>query len=190
MPAAHEILAHMPAEGECSTVEDLSNATGIDRKRVAKFCDTLVRNKLATRQRPGCFLVTAAGARVRDAGTVIKSGPKRSLTGQRQPKDTLRQRAWNAMHRLEKFTAPDLAALAARGQETDANGNVSAYLRKLSAVGVVGVLPIREPGTAMTSNGFKRYRLLIADLGPLSPTVRHDGSVFDRNAKRVLGALS
>jgi hypothetical protein len=176
------VLQALPEAGACVTVPQIAEATGIERRDVTKALDVLHRRKLAIRQRPGCFLVTAAGVAARDGGTTITCGPKGRHTGRRKAvrQTTLRDKAWRTMRSLVVFTLGDLIELADT-ETRDPEGNLGRYVRALVAAGFVAELRRREPGTAPTSNGAKRYRLMRDD-GPQTPRISR-GELWDPNTE-------
>ena len=98
-----------------------------------------------------------------------------------KPRETLRQRAWNAMRMSGAFTIGDIVMAAASGSERDADNNLQRYFCALVKARYLTVLPVRARGTKPTSNGFKRFRLL-KDTGPIAPVYRaNKGCLFDHN---------
>lgn len=179
---ATRVLRALPSAGACVTVPEVAAATGLGRREVAKALDVLHRRRLAVRQRPGCYLVTAAGMAARDGGETIASGPQGPHTGRRKPnrRATLRDRAWRSMRALEKFTLGDLIELA-EDDSRDPAHNLGRFLRALVAAGLVVELRRRSPGTAPTSNGAKRY-MLMRDPGPQTPRICRRGTeLWDPN---------
>ncbi|MDG4595520.1 MAG: hypothetical protein P9F75_07470 [Candidatus Contendobacter sp.] len=95
----------------------------------------------------------------------------------RRPTADVRQRAWNSIRVLKRFTAVDLAATAAIGPF-----NLRKYLKALARAGVIVVAVPKRNGHA---GGHVVWRLA-RDLGPLHPLPRRDGSgVYDPNRDRL-----
>ena len=179
---ATDVLLALPAEGDCVRVPEVSEAIGRSRKDIARALDVLHRRGLVQRQRPGCYLVTAAGMQARDTGAAIKSGPLGPHSDRRKQhaQPTARDLAWRAMRRLEKFTLDDLIEIGEIGGR-DPHSNLGRYLRGLQAAGYIRELRKRAAGTARTSNGHKRY-LLIVNSGPLAPRISGKrGDIYDPN---------
>lgn len=95
----------------------------------------------------------------------------------RRPVADVRQRAWNSIRVLKRFTVADLAATA------DAGGrNLRAYLQALARAGLIAVAVPKRNGHA---GGHVVWRLA-RDLGPSHPLPRRDGSgVHDPNHDAV-----
>ncbi|WP_119167082.1 helix-turn-helix domain-containing protein [Algihabitans albus] len=165
------VLRALPDQGRCVTVPDLAEELTMPRKEVSKALVVLHERGLAKRQRPGCYLVTEAGMLARRNGEAIASGPRSAHTGRRNAnaQPTLRDKAWRAMRSLDKFTLGDLIELTGGGGR-DPESNLRRYLRGLKAAGYLAELRFREPGTAPSSPGAKRYRL-IKNSGPLPPRI-------------------
>lgn len=90
-------------------------------------------------------------------------------------------RAWWAMRRLQRFTKPELLFTVATAEDKSASGQIGAYLRALTAVGILTVEVKRAPGKAPSSNGHLRYSLAI-NCGHKAPLWRIKAKqVFDAN---------
>lgn len=111
-----------------------------------------------------------------------------SRKGQTSPRTVtfgLRQRAWWVMRRRVTFTLPELLATLADGTERDAAGNLRKYLNSLVQAGIVRREAERQPGVALKSPGYYRYRLII-NAGRKAPVCRaKDNTVFDSNSGTV-----
>ena len=94
---------------------------------------------------------------------------------------TARDRIWQSMRILRRFTLPDLAATAEAGEN-----NCLKYTRELTAGGIVRVIKPHESGH---KNGHIIW-FLVRDLGPKSPRLRKDGTLFDPNTDAVLPGRS
>lgn len=171
------------------TVREIAERTGTDRRDVARRCGQLLYRGLVERAGKGRYRLTEAGAAALAGGGRIRSGPPGPLTAPRKAAtDTLRARLWKALRAVRKATVPELLTIAARGKEREAASNARRYLRRLEAAGYVREIPGRKPGTAMTSNGFKCYRLLMdGDTGPLPPRYSpKERALYDPNLKRFV----
>lgn len=108
--------------------------------------------------------------------------------GQTSPRTVtlgLRQRAWWVMRRRVGFTLQELLSTLADGSERDATGNLGKYLRALEKAGIVRREAVRQAGSALTSNGHLRYRLVINE-GRKAPVWRaSSNSVYDPNSGAV-----
>lgn len=168
---------------ECITEVRLVELTRLEAKQVENAALTLRRRELATRVGPGCLKLTDAGREALAAGATITSGPNGPQPGKRIFTDTLRSRIWTALRIRQKASIPDLIMLTAQGnaREKALESNIGKYLRALAKAGFVSKMPRREPGTAITSNGYVRW-LLIRNTGPLAPVWRPGkSSVYDPN---------
>lgn len=176
------MILHHLANGSCCTIDELANSLSLTRRQVSDGACRLIFRDHAERIEKGCYQLTSGGLAAAEAGEVIKAGPWRPDTAKvRKPvKDTFRERLWTAMRMSATFTIGDVVIAAARGDKNPEN-NASLYVRYLKAAGYIVELPVRQRGTRMTSNGFKRYRLL-RDSGPVAPAYRPKlGVVHDFN---------
>jgi len=177
-----KILYHL-ADGACCTIDELASSLQLTRRQISDGACSLIFRDHAERVEKGCYQLTQTGLAAVAAGDVIKSGPWRPFTGERKPyRDTFRQRLWTAMRMSPTFTAGDLIIAADRGGK-DPVDNANLYLRHLKWAGYVAELPVRQRGTRLRSNGFKRFRLL-RDSGPIAPVYRTTlGVVHDFNTR-------
>lgn len=90
---------------------------------------------------------------------------------------TARDRIWQSMRILRRFTLVDLAATAEAGA-----ANCLKYASGLCACGVLRVVTPRATGK---KGGHITFALL-RDLGPKAPRLRADGTTYDPNAEAVL----
>lgn len=179
------ILATL-AGGVCMTIDQLDANLPLTRRQISDGAAKLILRGLAERVEAGCYQLTPAGQQALAAGTTITSGPRGRHTGgmRKAPRDTLRQRAWTAMRMSGAFTIGDIAMAAGRAGDAAPETNVQRYLHRLKKAGYVTELQVRARGTALTSNGFKRFRLL-KDTGPLAPVWSDArGQMVDRNGER------
>jgi hypothetical protein len=173
----------MPAKGECIRIAELSKKTGIEKHSLAKLVATLTRRGLATAPKIGCYRRTPRGDKVIAETTPLRSGPTKA-TGPRAPSDGLRARAWRALRMRGKATVPEILEIADAGDGKSPTTNLYRYFGALCRAGILMKLDTREPGAALTSNGFIRWAL-IRDLGPVAPLMRNDG-VYDPNSKAMI----
>lgn len=90
-------------------------------------------------------------------------------------------RAWWAMRRMQRFTKTELLCTVATAQDKSASGQIGAYLRALTAAGILTVEAKRAPGKAPSSNGHIVYCLAL-DCGHKAPLFRIKAKqVFDAN---------
>lgn len=170
------------AGGGCLTPEDLAQATGRTRHQVVKAVGALISRGFVERVEIGCYRISPEGAEWHRSGRPITSGPHGPLTKVepvRRKADALYHRLWRALRIKGKATVGDLLELA--GADDRKVHAARKYLRALTGAGYVRRMPRREPGTAVTSNGFLRYQL-IRDTGPVAPVHRTArGEVYDPN---------
>ncbi|MEQ8318735.1 MAG: hypothetical protein RH946_00610 [Rhodospirillales bacterium] len=165
-----QLLDQLPPPGDPVSVADLAEALGEPTtKRVVRSIDVLRRRGLVERLEPGCYRLTSSGEETRAAGERIVSGPRKPHSGPVKKKAPFREALWKALRLEEATTVQDLISLIPEeAHGSDPRSNAYAYLRRLIDAHYVIELPSREPGTAITSNGFKRYRL-IRNTGPAAP---------------------
>lgn len=180
------------SDGSCRTIDELVTGLGLSRRQVSDGAAKLAYRKYLCRMERGCYQLTDAGVVAAQAGEIIKSGPiGPDTTGVRKKvTNTFRDRAWRSMRMRRQFTISDVAADAAREDDADPENNVSRYLRALRLAGYVVEMRLRQPGTRLTSAGFKRYSL-IKDTGPIAPAYRPTiGAVHDFNTGKDVPCAS
>lgn len=171
------------ADGSCRTMNDLVVDLGLSRRQVSDGAAKLAYRKYLCRMDRGCYQLTEAGLAAAAAGETITSGPLGPDTKPVRNKvsNTFRDRAWRAMRVRRQFTIGDIVADAATEGDADPKNNVARFIRFLKQAGYVAEQRSRQPGTRLTSSGFKRF-LLLRDTGPLAPVFRpKTGSVHDYN---------
>mgnify|MGYP001143036401 CR=1 FL=1 len=169
------------ADGTCRTIAELVVVLDLTRKQVSDAAACLLRRDYLMRMGTGCYRLTDAGIAAAAAGEIIRSGPRGPADRVKIFRDTLRTRAWRAMRIRRRFSVHDLISDAAIAADAAPDDNIGRYLRSLRSAGYVAELPRRSAGTALTSNGFKRW-MLVRDTGPLAPVVlSRIGAVHDRN---------
>ncbi|MBB4302320.1 putative transcriptional regulator of viral defense system [Rhodobium orientis] len=164
--------------GDCLTTAAMVEATGIERRAVATACGRLVTRGWINRRAVGCFELSEKGREAVEAGETITSGPAGPLT-QKVPRTrrrrTIRDKMWKTITTLQLFRLGDLETMAGAS-----NTNARKYVLALEKAGYL-IRMRREPGTAPTSNGFARWRL-IHNTGPEAPVHRIGRrEVYDRN---------
>lgn len=174
-------VARLLLPGPCLTTQQLADASGLSRREVAKATCALIYRGWLDRLERGCVTLSAEGRRALGAGETITSGPFRPLTQQarRRRQRTGRDKMWAAMRTAsgQKF---DFARL-----EQLAGATPAAARRFVAALARTGYLAElrRQPGEALTSNGFKRF-LLVDDTGPATPILKREG-VWDANRSEL-----
>ncbi|WP_145925929.1 hypothetical protein [Shinella sp. HZN7] len=176
------ILHHL-GDGACRTIDELEAALGLTKRQVSDGAAKLAYRKYLCRMAVGCYQLTDLGLEAAASGEVITSGPigPDSKTVRSKVRNTFRDRVWRSMRMRRQFTVGDLVADAATEADADPDNNVSRYLRWLRLAGYVTEMRARQPGTKVTSNGFKRYSLA-KDTGPVAPAYRpKTGTLHDYN---------
>ena len=169
----------------CLTMDELEGETGLTRKQISNGAQGLILGGHAERVARGCFQLTELGKHSLSEGMIIKSGPRGPHATPRGPnkRDTLRQRAWNAMRMNPSgtFTIEELVLVSIREGDKNPVNNLQKYCNFLHRAGYLFLSPVRAASTKLTSNGFKRYRL-VKNTGTVAPAIRHSkGCIFDHN---------
>lgn len=170
------LLRHLEG-GACMTVDQVSAGLGINRRQVSDAAASLLRRDYLMKMAIGCYQLTEAGLAAARAGEVITSGPVGKTGAIPRYKDTFRQRAWSSMRFNGRFTIGQVVRAAARDGETNARENARKYISQLCRAGYVKELPRRAPGTAISSNGFKRF-MLVRNSGRIAPVYRMEYRVM------------
>lgn len=182
---SNTLLAALRSDA-CLTVDELAAATGLENRAVVKAAAALIGRGYADRAEVGCFTLTAQGQTFRETGGAVTCGPAGPLTqAYRRPRrQVLRDRLWAALRIKGKASLPELLEVAGNG-ERDAANSAQRYTAALARAGYLRELR-REPGSAPTSNGFKRYAL-IRDTGPAAPQLRvRTHELFDPNTGEIV----
>lgn len=163
-------------------LNQISETLGKDKAGVVKAIQAIKRRGLVEIPERGAYALTAEGIAWVNAGKVIKAGqgvrPRTATRG-------LRQRAWWVIRARKIVTLPELLSTLVESGEKGAASNLSSYLGPLVKVGFLAVMKQRAPGSAITSNGHRRYQM-IRDNGRLAPVIRQkDRVVFDPNTGEV-----
>lgn len=174
----------------CLTPEDLAATIGMGRKDVVRAVGKLISRGYAERKEVGCYLLTAEGETFRASGRRFTPGPNGPKTAKhwRPRVNSMRDRLWAALRIRQKASMPELIELASRDDKERTKAAYDSawrYVDTLARVGILRELPTRAPGTALTSNGFKRWQL-VTDLGPVAPQIRKAATeVYDPNGDQV-----
>lgn len=175
------------SQDECLTTETLAAkvaeiAPRMNRKDTVRVIGRLISLGHAERREVGCYMLTAEGAAHLAAGAKYRPGPQGKLNTIRRPRrTTFRDLLWKALRIRKKASVPELVELAGEKGKSSAKDFMAALVK----AGICAELR-RQPGTAITSNGFKRYAL-IKDVGPATPLVRRGGKeVFDPNSGEII----
>lgn len=174
------------APRDCITEAAVLLITGLTPRQIEQGILKLRKHGLVEKVEPGCHKLTDAGRAAVQSGARLRSGPRgNGQPGKRIHKDSLRIRVWRAIRIRRKFSIPDLVSLVAEGGEKDIESNIRKYLSALTRAGILTELPRREAGTALTSNGYKRWWLTDGkDSGPLAPVWRQGANtVYDPNTE-------
>lgn len=153
------------------------------RDQISRAVTALKNRGLMMRQEvSGHYQLSAYGVDQVRAGYQVNSGPIEARGKARRQQDTFRARAWRAMRVRRVFSLGDIIA-DARDGEADPYDNLTRYVRLLIAAKYMVEVPVRTPGTSLTSPGFKRYRL-VRDTGPKAPVYRPElGTMADFNTE-------
>jgi len=182
--ATHQI-ALMGAMGrDAVDLDTLAKRLPIERASIVAAAGRLVARGLFERLENGVYRLSPDGKKALSEGRSITGGKAGKRVKHPVYSDSLRQRAWKAMRLSGRFTAGEIAALAAR-DEKDAEDTIRRYCHQLAGAGYLVELPTRtKPGKA-GSNGNKQWRL-IRDTGEMAP--QHAASkrqMIDRNTREV-----
>ena len=174
------------APRDCITEAAVLLITELTPRQIEQGILKLRKHGLVEKVEPGCHKLTDAGRAAVQSGARLRSGPRgNGQPGKRIHKDSLRIRVWRAIRIRRKFSIPDLVSLVAEGGERDIESNIRKYLSALTRAGILTELPRREAGTALTSNGYKRWWLTDAkNTGPFAPIWRQGANtVYDPNTE-------
>jgi len=145
---------------DCVREADLVHSTGLTETQVDRACLKLRKHGFLDKCGQGCHTITEAGRIAMAEGKKIISGPNGKQSAARINKNSLRIKVWRAMRIRSKFSIPELAMLVAQGGEKDITSNIGKYVRALQKAGYLAEMGKREKGSAITSNGHKRYWLI------------------------------
>lgn len=159
--------------------DQIKQQLGLDWRQTTNAARNLDRRGYLLIAKDGQYQLSDAGMVAAADGVTVRSGPRGKV---KIMPDTFRQRAWNAIRFRKSFTIGDIVMDAAKtADEGQPNDNAARYLNRLKQAGYIAELARRQPGTAPSSNGFKRYTLRL-NTGPLAPVFRAEaGVMFDPN---------
>ena len=170
---------------ECITNARLIELTGLKSQQVESSTSLLKQHGFIKMVEPGCYQITYEGIMALETNLNMRSGPKKPRKNVRIFKNSLRTRVWRAIRIRQNFSIPELIGLVAKGDEKDIESNIGKYLHALELAGYLIRMKKRLPGTAITSNGFSRWRLdQLKNTGPEAPVWRQrKGILFDPNTE-------
>lgn len=166
----------------------LSQKLGLSPKSISQAAGNLIKHGYLTRSVTGVYRLTEKGKSLKKSGKplIINPGPEKGYQWPNEFKDTFRSRAWKAIRIKQKFTVNDILMLACEGTEKQPLNQLHIYIRALSKAGVLMELKSREPGFALTSNGFKRFAI-VKDLGYHAPVYRRrENEIYNPNNGEIL----
>lgn len=167
--ATHQIAVMGAIADRTVTIDELAHALPvISRKDISDAAGRLLRRDYLERLETGVYRLTLTGRQSLAAGAALTSGPHRGRRKHPAYADTLQQRAWNGMRLLQRFTIGDINQLAARSGYETSEAALQKFVNRLTHCGYVTELPLRRKGTAVSSNGFKQFRL-VRDTGAAAP---------------------
>ncbi len=187
---AQSLLEQLPPPGEPITVAQLAKALGEDNSRVVRAIAVLHRRNLVERVKTGCYRLTPAGKEFRDNGMSVRKGPSGKHTARPKAKANMRDAIWRILRLDDPVTVNDILSLLPDHLVGSAPRQAAYnYLRMLRDSGHIIELPRREAGSAITSNGFKRWRLNPGvNSGPLTPYwSEKDQRIIDPNVVEADG---
>ena len=114
------------------TLDELDTHLPIVRSEISKAASKLIEKLLIERLERGRFQLTGEGRDFLNEGRSITSGPNkpRHMLA-KQPSNTLRQRAWNAMRFQGRFTVPSICMVAKTAKDKAPEHNLQTYFRLL-----------------------------------------------------------
>ncbi len=176
---------------ECITNARLVEMTDLTPDQVQSSTEKLHAHGFIKRVNLGCYRITASGIAALESGKKFRSGPKGVLQKVKQHKDSVRVRVWRAIRIRKSFSIDDLIIVVAQGGEKDIRSNIGKYIKALECAGYLIRMAKRQQGTALTSNGFARWRLdLGKNTGPQAPVWRQSaGTVYDPNTDTEIDLL-
>lgn len=169
------MLLQCLSDGSCRSLGELDACLDAGYQQIANAAYAFIRRGFLERIEHGCYQLTPEGLEGAKSGFVANTRPYRPYRQnlRKRLKDSMRQRAWNAMRISGSFTIGDIVIACAK-DELWPEKNLHRYFRALKAAGYLAELPRRV-------RGFKRYRLL-KDTGPNAPAeLQAQKAVLDYN---------
>lgn len=176
---------------ECITNARLVEMTGLTPDQVESSTANLNKHGFIKRIDQGCYRMTQAGITALEMGKSFRSGPRGVMQKVKQHKDSVRVRVWRAIRIRNSFSLDDLITIVSQGGEKDIRSNIGKYIKALECAGYLIRMAKKQQGTALTSNGFARWRLdLEKNTGPQAPVWRQSaGTVYDPNTDTEIDLL-
>lgn len=172
--AAPTALLQALAEGPMSR-DQIKFLLGLDWRQTTNAARNLGRRGYLLVAKDGQYQLSDAGMIAAKDGVTVRSGPRGKV---KIMPDTFRQRAWSSIRSRGAFTIGDVVMDAAKAEdEGQPHDNAGRYLSRLKQAGYIAEAPRRQPGTAPSSNGFKRYTLR-RNTGPMAPVFRSEEMVM------------
>lgn len=181
--ATHQIAVMTAMSAEPVTLDQLVAKLPIERAAIVAAAGRLVIRGLIERQDTGVYGLSQTGLTVLRDGLKVGGDP---VKRRKDPvyADSLRQRAWRAMRLTPRFTVGDIV-LRAKQDEKDAEDSIRRFCHHLARAGYLVELPARARGTALSSPGYKVWRLK-RNTGENAPHYRQASRTFkDRNTHEV-----
>lgn len=176
--AAPTALLRALADGPKSRAE-IKAELGFDWRQTTNAARSLDKRGFLQLTAAGDYQLSDAGLLAVQSGEAVRGGPKGQV---KIVADTFRQRAWSAMRQRGSFSIGDIVMDACREEDGGLpRDNAARFINRLKQAGYVTETHRRQPGTAPSSNGFKRFTLR-RNTGPQAPIFRSEmGTVFDPN---------
>lgn len=176
--ASTMVLRALASAAAGRDIDALVAELDLNRRQITNATVKLLQKGLILRQRDGVLRLTEDGVAAAAEGTVIRGSRQKVSRSQR---NTFRERAWRSMRVRRRFTISEVVSDAAGPDDRQPDDNARRYVSRLRQAGFVMELPRRAPGTALSSNGFKRFAL-VRNSGPRAPVwCGEKGTVHDFN---------
>lgn len=160
------------------TRAEVKERLGFDWRQTTNSARALMRRGYLTVLEGGSYQLSDAGREAAGRGEAVSGGRHVAVKSVR---DTFRERAWRAMRVRKVFTIGEVVADAVSEAEGQPRDNAARYINRLKQAGYIKEAPRRVPGTAIGSNGFKRF-VLVRNTGPRAPVYREAlASIHDPN---------
>lgn len=173
------IKAMADSGADCISLRDMAIASGMTSDQAKTAFHALRSQGLIKHRRHQCYTLSDAGRRAHADGRDLRQGPKSAIGPTKPRKDSLIQRAWNAMRIKRKFDLAELTILASR-EEKAARSQITRYCHALAQTGYLVLITAQGP-TRGREGASQRY-MLIRDTGPHAPRWRKpQREVYDAN---------
>lgn len=168
---------------DCASIKALAVACCMSTTQVTDACAVLRRNGLVHHVKTQCYRLTEAGMLAARNKEEVWRGPRRPLGVTTPRKDTLVQRAWNAMRIKRKFGLDEITLMAAQ-DENQPRKSITQYAYALHLAGYL--LPVAAQGSTRGSEGAAKRYILTRDTGPHAPRYRKPQRVVvDMNTAEI-----